>query len=329
MSTPKFVRFALSALLLAFCSFAEAQKASKIPRIGFLGGAGAPDRPGLGTAAFQQALRDLGHIEGKNILVEYRFAEGREDRLRELATELVRLNVDLLVTASTIGVRTAKQLSATMPIVMAGVGDAVATGLVASLARPGANVTGITALGSDLATKQLEVLKDVFPNISSVAVVFNATNPANVNSWKGIERVALSIKVRAQAWEIRSPEDFEPAFGAAVRERPDAVLVIRDPLNQIQRNRIVSLAAQYKLRAIYPLAMYVDAGGLMSYGVVESELFRRAATYVDKILKGAKPADLPVEQPTKFEFNINLKAAKQIGLTIPPTVLARADRVIR
>jgi len=315
--------------LLSESAGAKAQQPKKIPRIGYLAGSVAPSNPGVQVEAFRQGLRDLGYIEGKNILVEYRYAEGREDRLRDLAAELVRLNVDVLVTASTIAVRATKQLSATIPIVMAGVGDAVATGLVASLARPGANVTGITALGTELSTKQLEVLKDMLPKVSRVAVLFNAANPGNLNSWKQVEAVAPSMRVLPQALEIRVPEDFEPAFDAAVRERARALLVIRDPLNQNQRTRIVSLAAQSKLPAIYPLAMYVDVGGLMSYGINDSESFRRAATYVDKILKGAKPADLPVEQPTKFEFIINLKAAKQIGLTIPPNVLARADKVIK
>jgi putative tryptophan/tyrosine transport system substrate-binding protein len=327
--TQKIVICVLLTALLLIASVINAQQAKKIPRIGYLSGSGTPNNPGSQVEAFRQGLRDLGYIEGKNILVEYRYAEGREDRFRDLAAELVGLNVDVLVTASTIAVRAAKQLSATMPIVMAGVGDAVATGLVASLSRPGANVTGITALGSELSTKQLEVLKDIFPRVSRVAVLFNAVNPSNVNSWKQIEAVAPSMRVRPQPLEVRGHEDFAPAFNAAVRERADALLVIRDPLNQNQRTRIVTLAAQTKLPAIYPLPMYVDVGGLMSYGIDQSDSFRRAAIYVDKILKGAKPADLPVEQPTKFEFIINLKTAKQIGLTIPPNVLARADKVIR
>jgi putative tryptophan/tyrosine transport system substrate-binding protein len=322
----KFFGLALSSMLFVLCTSVDAQQPGKIPRIGYLSGTGSESD---NLKAFRQGLRELGYIEGKNILVEYRYAEGREDQLRDLAAELVRLNVDVLVTASTIAVRAAKQLSATTPIVMAGVGDAVATGLVASLSRPGANVTGITALGSELATKQLEVLKDIVPRVSRVAVLFNAANPGNFNSWKQIEAVAPSMRVRPQALEVRGPEDFEPAFDAAIRERAGALLVIRDPLNQNQRTRIVSLTVKTKLPAIYPLSIYVDVGGLMSYGINDLELFRRAATYVDKILKGAKPGDLPVEQPTKFEFVINLKTAKQIGVTIPQSVLFRADKVIR
>jgi putative ABC transport system substrate-binding protein len=235
----------------------------------------------------------------------------------------------MIVTSSTVGVRAAKQLTGTIPIVMTDSGDPVGTGLVASLAKPGGNVTGLSALSPELTTKQLELLKEIVPRVGRVAVLFDPGNPVNIPALKEIEHIAPTFGIQLLRIEVQGPEDYEPAFGAAARGRADALLVRRDPVNQTNRTRIISLAAQSKLPVMYPLRQYVEVGGLMSYGVNSADQHRRAATFVDKILKGAKPADLPVEQPMKFEFIINLKAAKQIGLTIPPNVLARADRVIR
>src|SRR5215831_19287352 len=316
---------ALVALLLGLGFSAQAQQAQKIPVVGFLSGA-SPSVTQSDIDALRQGLRDLGYIEEKNIVIEYRYAEGREGGLSDLAAELVLLNVDVIVTGATIAVRAARQLTGTIPIVMAGTGDPVATGLIASLARPGGNVTGLSALGPELTTKQLELLKEAFPQVSRVLFLFNGANSSTVVALKELEVVASALGVQLQASDVRVAKDIEPTFSAATRQRANALLVLREALYQTNATQIVSLAAQRKLPAIYPIRQYVDVGGLMSYGISTSDLFRRVAIYVDKILKGAKPADLPVEQPTKFEFIINLKAAKQIGLTIPPNVLARADK---
>ena len=314
----------ICALLFALCAPAQAQQAKKIPVVGFLVGASAST-----VDAFRQGLRDLGYTEGKNIVIEYRAAEGREDRLNDFVAEFVRSKVDIIVTGNTIAVRAAMQLPGTIPIVMAGTGDPVATGLVASLARPGGNVTGLSAFGPELTTKQLELLKEAFPQVSRVLFLYNGAIASTVAALKKIEVAASGLGVQLQASDVRVARDIEPAFSAATRRRANALLVLREALYQANRTRIQSLAAQNKLPAIYPTRQYVDVGGLMSYGISADDLYRRVAIYVDKILKGAKPADLPVEQPTKFEFVINLKTAKQIGLTIPQSVLYRADRVIR
>jgi putative ABC transport system substrate-binding protein len=319
----------LVGLTLASVRFAEAQEATKGPVVGFIGGSPASSFTQDNIHAFRQGLRDLGYIEKKNILIEYRYTEGREDRLSELAAELVRSKVDIIVTGSTIVVRAAMQLTGTIPIVMAGTGDPVATGLIASLARPGGNVTGLSAFGPELTTKQLELLKEAFPQVSRVLFLFNGANSSTVVALKELEVAASALGVRLQPSDVRVANDLEPAFSAAARRRANGLVVLREALYQSNATQIVSLAAQGKLPAIYPTQRYVDVGGLMSYGINTSDLFRRVATYVDKILKGAKPAELPVEQPTKFEFIINLKAAKQIGLTIPPNVLARVDKVIK
>jgi putative ABC transport system substrate-binding protein len=319
------ISFVLGAVLVAHCFPAEAQQTKKAPRIGLLAASSVQSA----SDSFKQGLRDLGYVEGKNIVIEYRYAEGREDRLRDLAAELVRLKVDIIVTGSTVAVRAAKQLTGTIPIVMAGTGDPVATGLVASLARPGGNVTGLSAVSPELTTKQLELLKEIIPSVGRVAVLFDPAYPVNIPAWKEMKNVAPVFGMQLLPLEVREAKDYEPAFGAAGRGRADALLVRRDPLNQTHRTQIVSLAAQSKLPAFYPLKEYVEVGGLISYGVSTADLNRHAAIYVDKILKGAKPADLPVEQPMKFEFIVNLKAAKQIGLTIPQSVLYRADKVIK
>jgi putative ABC transport system substrate-binding protein len=318
---------ALSATLFALSMSVQAQQPGKVPRIGFLASFGSGPDPR--SKAFQQGLRELGYIEGKNIVVEYRYAEGSSDQLTEFAAEFVRLKVDVIVTGSTIAVRAAKKLTETIPVVMTGTGDPVGTGLVASLSRPGGNVTGLSSVGPELNTKRLELLKETVVGASRVAVLFNGANPSNVAALKEVEIAARALGVQIQSSDVRDANSFERAFDTATRQRANAVLVQRDPLNNSYPTQIVALAAKHKLPGMYPEIQFVNAGGLMSYGVSTVDLYRRATVYVDKILKGAKPADLPVEQPTKFEFIINLKAAKQIGLTIPPNVLARADRVIR
>ena len=319
----------LCAMLFALCLPAEAQQATKIPAVGFVAGSPSASATKSNIDTFRQGLRDLGYIEEKNIVIKYWYTEGREDRLSDLAAELVRSKVDIIVTGSTTVVRAAMQLSGAVSIVMAGTGDPVATGLIASLARPGGNVTGLSAYGPELTTKQLELLKEAFPQASRVLFLYNGANSSTVVALKEIEAAATALGVQLQASNVRVAKDIEPAFSAAARQRANALLVLREALYQTNATRIVSLAAEKKLPAIYPTQRYVEAGGLMSYGIIASDLYRRAAIYVDKIIKGAKPAELPVEQPTKFEFIVNLKAAKQIGLTIPPNVLARADKVIR
>jgi len=268
-------------------------------------------------------------VEDKNIVIDDRYAEGREDLLHDLAGDLVRLKVDIILTSSTVAAIAAKKLTATIPIVLAGTGDPVATRLVANLARPGGNVTGLSGVSPELSTKQLDLIREIVPKVSRVGVLYDPRNPVNVAAWKEIEVTATAFRIELIRLEIRDRDDYESAFTTAARKRADALLVRREPINQTYRTRIVSLAERSKLPAIYPLSQYVEAGGLMSYGIDAADLYRRAAAYVDKILKGAKPGELPVEQPTKFEFIINLKTARQIGLSIPPNVLARADRVIK
>jgi ABC-type uncharacterized transport system substrate-binding protein len=316
------------ALLLALSFTAEAQQPTKIPRIGLISGVSRSSGQSQ-VDGFRRGLRDLGYVEEKNIVIDYRYGEGREDLLRDFAGDLVRLKVDIIVTGSTVAAHAAKQLTGTIPIVLAGTGDPVATGLVASLARPGGNVTGLSAISPELSTKQLEFAREIVPKLARLAVLYDPRNPVNIPAWKEIEHIAPAFRIQLLRLEVQGPGDYEPAFAAATRGRADALLVRREPINQTYQTRIVSLAAQSKLPAIYPLRQYVEVGGLMSYGVDTAALNRRAATYVDKILKGAKPADLPVEQPTKFELVINLKTAKQIGLTNAQSVLYRADKVIK
>ena len=314
-------------MLLALCCSAEAQQPGKIPRIGFLGAASASGyAPQL--EAFRRGLRDLGYVEGKNIILEYRWAEGTYDRLPVLAAELVRLKPDLVLTHGTAGTRAAKQATTTIPIVMAVSGDAVATGLVASLAHPGGNITGSSFFNPELAAKRLELLKEVVPALTRVAVLMNPGNPVNEVSIQAIERTARSLGLELQQVNVGGPEEFNAAFSTIVKGRAGALSVFDDAMLIAQARRVADLAAKNRLPTI-GFSELAEAGGLMSYGVNFPDLWRRAATYVDKILKGAKPADLPVEQPTKFEFIINLKIAKQIGLTIPQSVLYRADKVIK
>jgi putative tryptophan/tyrosine transport system substrate-binding protein len=308
---------------------AQAQEPTKVPRIGFLSGS-PPSSIKTNTEAFRQGLRDLGYVEGKNIVIEWRSAEGKRDLLAALAADLVRLKVDLIVTAGPLVTRAAKEATSTIPIVMAQDPDPVGNGFVASLARPGGNITGLSRLAPELSGKQLELLKEIVPKLSRVAAIGTSTRPGNAQTLREVELAAGAFGVQLQYLDILSPKDIETAFQAAVRERADGALwFVTGSIGNPHRKKIADLAVSSRLPVIYFLRDHVEAGGLMSYGVNEVDLYRRAATYVDKILKGAKPADLPVEQATKFEFVINLKAAKQIGLTIPPNVLARADRVIR
>jgi ABC-type uncharacterized transport system substrate-binding protein len=320
---------ALCALLLALSYSASAQQPTKISRIGYL----SPTSPSISPTrieAFRQGLRELGYVEGKNIVIEYRYAERKFDRLPALAAELVRLKVDLIVTTGPTVTRAAKGATTTVPIVMTSDTDPIGNGFVASLARPGGNITGLSALAPELSGKQLELLKEVVPRLSRLAVFGTSTNPGNSQMLGEVKRAIATFGMKLQYLEVRGPKDIETAFRAATNERAGAVLCLVAGLVAAgHRTEITELAVKSQLPAIYPQSNYVQDGGLMSYGVNTADLDRRAATYVDKILKGRTPADLPVEQPTKFEFIINLKAAKQIGLAIPPNVLARADRVIR
>jgi putative ABC transport system substrate-binding protein len=325
----KITVLALSTMLFALCVSVKAQQPAKVPRIGFLY-AGSPSDQLARAQAFRQGLRELGYVEGKSILIEYRHAEGKYDRLTALATELVRLKVDVIVTGGGPGTRAAKEATKTIPIVMAQDDDPVASGFVASLARPGGNITGLATLAPEISGKQLELLKEIVPKLSRVAVFGTSTRPGNAQALKEIELAAGAFKVQLQYLDILSPKDIETVFRAAVKGRADAVLMIAGgPILNPHQKEIAELMVKNRLPVIYRNRDPVEAGGLMSYGVSFTDLDRRAATYVDKILKGVKPADLPVEQPTKFELVINLKTAKQIGLTIPQSVLYRADKVIR
>jgi putative tryptophan/tyrosine transport system substrate-binding protein len=327
----KITGLALGALLFALWLPAEAQQTKKIPRIGFLAG-GSLSADSLLIETFWQRMKELGYIEGKNISAEYRFAEGVPERLPNLAADLAHLNVDVIVVSGSGAVAT-KKATSTIPIVIT-YGDPVGLGLVASLAHPGGNVTGLSGFVSELGGKQLELLKEAFPRVSRVAVLWrNRTNPSGIDQdalLLGEMKVAAgAMRVTLQPLELRGLDDVEPAFSAIKGKRANALIVLRNPVTTTHRTRIVDFAAKSRLPAIYGDREFADTGGLMSYGVNIADSWGRAATYVAKILKGAKPAELPVEQAMKVEFVINLKTAKQIGLTIPPTVLARADKVIR
>jgi putative tryptophan/tyrosine transport system substrate-binding protein len=321
------VPFAPCSLLLAPCSSAWAQQA-KAARIGLLGG-GSPSANAGRIEAFKQGLRELGYVEGKNIVIEQLWAEGKLDRLPALAAELVRLKVDIIVSAGPTVTRAAKKANITIPIVMGFDDDPVGSGFIVSLARPGGNITGLSTLSPGLSGKQLELLNEIVPRLLRVAVIGSSTHPGTAQSLKEMELAAPAFGVQIQYLEVQRPKDIETVFGEARKGRADAVLVLTSVTTNSHRKQIVELASKQRLPAIYYTAEWVEAGGLLTYGASFPDLFRRAAVYVDKILKGAKPADLPVEQPKKFEFIINLKTAKQIGLTIPPNVLARADRVIK
>ena len=323
------ISFALTALFYALCASTEAQQAGKVPRIGILHGASASSVAAR-TEAFREGLRERGYVEGENILIEYRYAEGKSDRLPALAAELVRLNVDIIVTTGPIVTRAAKEATSTIPIVMTNEGDPVGTGFVASLARPGGNITGLSTLAPELGGKRLELLKEIIPQLSRVAVFGTSTLPDNAQRLREVELAAKAFGVKLQYLDVLGPKDIETAFRAAVKGRADAMLwQVAGGVANAHRTQILELAVKSRLPAIYHNSLYVDAGGLMTYSASITDLDRRAATYIDKILKGTKPADIPVEQPKKFELVINLKAAKQIGLTIPPNVLVRADKVIK
>ncbi len=307
---------------------AAAQPAARVPRIGFLWSSPS-SRPSPLLEAFQQGMRDLGWAEGRNIAIEYRSSEGRLERLPDLAAELVRLKVDLIVAVATPGAGAARRATATIPIVMVGVGDPVGLGYVASLARPGGNVTGLSSLSVDLGPKRLELLKEAIPSVSRVSIMWNPGDPARALEFRETQAAAGRLGLRLQAAEVRNSDEMERAFSGMTREPPDALIVQQDPFTIFHRARIADLAFKSRVPAISTFREFAEAGGLMTYGTNLAELYRRAAAFVDKILKGAKPADLPVEQPTKFELVINLKTAKALGLAIPPSVLIRADHVIQ
>ena len=319
---------ALCTVLFALCVSAHAQQPTKIPRIGLLFTA-TPSAAAARIEAFRQGLRELGYVEGKNILIEQRYAEGQLNHMNELAAELVRLKVDVIVTIGPAATRPAKEATHAIPIVMGVDDDPVGNGFVASLARPGGNITGLASLAPEIGGKQLELLKEIVPRLSRVAVLGTSTQPGNAQSLREAEVAAQALAVKLQYLDVLSAKDIEPVFRTASNGRAEAVLVLRASIFFSHRKQIVDLAAKRQLPAMYYTTEYVEEGGLMTYGVSITDLFRRAATYVDKILKGAKPAELPIEQPTKFELVINLKTAKRIGLTISPNVLARADRVIK
>ena len=318
----------LAIRLLITASLTEAQQPAKISRIGFLS---ANSRMAMSARAqtFQQGLRELGYTEGKDIFIEYQYADRILDRVPALAAELVRMNVKLIVTEGPTATRFAKEATSTIPIVMAQDPDPVGTGLVASLSRPGGNITGLSSLRPELSGKRLDLLKEIVPKLSRVAVLGTSSTPGNTQSLKETELAASGLRIQLQFLEVLGPKDIESAFRTASKDHANAMLVLASPFLLSGRAELADLAIKNRLPAIYPSGDYLDAGGLMIYGANVSDLFRRTAVYVDKILKGAKPGDLPVEQPTKFELLINLKTANQIGLAIPQKVLARADKVIR
>jgi len=313
--------------LLAAPLTAGAQQAPKAPRIGVLH-PGAPAAASQLVAAFKQGLREHGYVEGQNIVVERRFAEARAERLSDIAAELVRLKVDVIVTASDVGIAAVKQQTETIPIVMANSTDPVGTGFVASLARPGGNVTGLSNISPELSAKRLELLKEAVPGLSRVAIMWSPDVRGAVLDYKETENAARSLRLQLQSAEVSRADDFSRAFSALTIRRAEALIVAGYPLTYINRGQIASLAQKNRLPSMSTQREFADAGGLITYGPNLAEQWRRAATYVDKILKGAKPGDLPVEQPTKFELVINLKTAKALGLTIPPSLLRRADQVI-
>jgi putative ABC transport system substrate-binding protein len=313
-------------MLFALCSFASAQQSARIPRIGIL----IPPSASYFSAqveAFRQRLRELGYVEGENIVIEYRYAEGKLERLPDLAAQLVRLKVDVIVAAGGAALA-AKKASATIPIVTPNHADPVGSGLVASLARPGGNITGLSLMTPDLDGKRLELLKEALPKVGQVAFLWQRV-AGGILPLTVTEAAAKALGIKLQSLEVRSLDDFESAFARAKKERAQALITTPGPLVATQQRQVLDFAAKNRLPAMYSNSEFVEAGGLMSYAPNYTDLFRRAADFVDKILKGTKPAELPIDQPKKFEFIINLKAAQQIGLTIPPNVLARADRVMR
>jgi putative tryptophan/tyrosine transport system substrate-binding protein len=318
----------LATILLATAHSAQAQQTQKVPRIGLLF-TGESSQPSPNVEAFRQGLRNLGYVEGKTIALEYRFAEGKLDHLSALATELVHRKVSVIVTGGGPPTRAAKNATNSIPIVMVNIGDPVALGFVASLAKPGKNITGLSGVQTLLGGKRLELLKEIVPQLSRVAVLVNREVPGYATQMKEVEIAAQALGLQLQTLKVREGKDLENAFANVKSGRARALLGLQNPTFTSLQERIAQLAVKNRIPTIYGDARFPESNGLMSYGASATAQYRRAATYVDKILKGTKPADIPVEQPTKFEFIINLKAAKQIGLTIPPNVLARADRVIR
>ena len=305
---------------------AQAQRPSKVPRVGVIA-EGSPTDSRL--APFRQGLRELGYVEGENIVIEYRYAHGALDRAPKLAAELLRLNLDVLVVGGTVSAQSAKAVTTTVPIVFTLAGDPVGSGLVASLARPGGNATGLSNLSSELSGKQLELLKAAVPQVSRVTVLYNPVNPAAGPALNSAREAARTLAVELQVLEVRQPNELASAFSALTQWRSGALLALSDPVFGFESVQLSKLAAKHRLPAMTASRRFVEAGGLLFYGPNLSDNYRRAATYVDKILKGAKPADLPVEQPTKFELVINLKTAKALGLTLPPSLLQRADQIIQ
>ncbi len=318
----------LIGLALASVHLVEAQQQKRIPLVGVLV-AGSPSSMATRINAFQQKLRELGYTEGRNIVVEYHYASGSYDRLTALVTDLVRSKADVIVTWAIPVTQVVKDATRTIPVVMAGGGNPVETGLVASLARPGGNITGLASIQNELSGKRLELLKESFPKISRVAMVLNPEGQVPTRGYEEVEGFAKSLKISIEFFQVRKPNEINKAFAAIAKSRVDAFLLESDPVFNINRANVIVLATKNRLPAMYPERRWVEDGGIMAYGTDLIEVARRAAIFVDKILKGTKPADLPVERPTKFELTINLKAAKQIGLTIPPNVLVRADKVIK
>jgi len=317
---------AVADFLLATGYFAKAQQAGKIPRIGYLAGRSSPEPR---DEAFRQRLRDLGYIEGKNIVIEWRWAQGKIELLPGFVAEMIRLNVDVIVATGTPAAQRAKEATGTIPIVIATGDDPVEMGLVASLAHPSGNVTGVTTMATELRGKMLELLKEVVPRLTRVAVLWSPVDRRFVRNFRELEVDARSLTLRLQSLEVRGPDELENAFRAASKERAQALIMLRAPVINAHLKRIADLAAKNRLPSIHDDGVFVEAGGLMSYGTDFPYLYRRAAVYVDKILKGTRPSDLPVERGHKFEFIVSLIAANQIGLTVPPNVLVRADKVIR
>jgi ABC-type uncharacterized transport system substrate-binding protein len=317
-------------IILASAYLADAQQPKKVPQIGYVSGTGRPSDPGPYVEALRQGLQDLGYVDGQNIAIEYRGAEGKPGRYASLVKELVQLKVDVIVVPTLPAILAAREATKTIPIVMVANTDPVAVGLVDSLARPGGNITGLSTLAQDLSGKRLELLMEVVPRLSRVGVLRDADSQNSAIAFKEYEATARALKVQLRSLGVRGPNpDLEGVFQAASKERIDAIITITNSNLFIQQKRIVDLAITNRLPSMYQGSTWVESGGLMSYSTNDLDAFRRAATYIDKILKGTKPSDLPIEQPTKFELLINLKTAKQIGLTIPPNVLARADKVIK
>lgn len=324
----KIFAFALGAMLSALSLPAEAQQAKKIPRIGYLG-SNTPAATSAFVDAFRQGLREFGYVEGQTIAIEYRWAEGNFDRLPDLAAELVRLRVDVIFAAAAPSIKAARQATNAIPIVFEMLADPVSAGFVSSLAKPGGNLTGVAGLAPELSGKRLELLKEIVPRLNRVAILGNPGNPNFRPVLTETETAASALGLQLHVLEVKEPVKLQSAFSAMTKGRAEALSIVPDPMLLAEQKRIVDLAAKNRLPTIYGTSGVVEAGGLIAYAPSQREMFRRAAYYVDKILKGTRPADLPVEQPTKFEFVINLKTAKQIGLTIPPNVLARADKVIK